>query len=169
MDADRLRFAEALFVLGDVFNEPVTDARAEAYFDALKGYDTARVLATLKAAISTSKFFPRPADLREMLDGDAGMAADAAWAAVQREIRRVGYLGSPSLDERALEAVKSVFGGWARMCERLPADGPELLGWMKQFKQTYTNSEVGHRKALAMGDVHPNVRSFIEAKRKAIR
>ena len=161
-------FSEALHALSETFNEPMTDVKIEAYFAALGDFDVAPVLAAMRTALRSAKFMPRPADLRELIEGDGEEAATAAWGAVLREIRRVGYLGHPDLDARSLRAVKELFGSWQRMCERLPAEGPELLGWVKQFKQVYASVERTDQRALAMGDLHPNVRQFIEQKRKAL-
>ena len=167
-DLDRPAFAEAMLALAETFNEPLTDVKTEAYFDALREFTTPQVLGAMKLALYRSKFMPRPADLRECIEGDREEAATAAWGAVLREIRRVGYLGHPDLDARSLRAVKELFGSWQRMCERLPAEGPELLGWVKQFKQVYASVERTDQRALAMGDLHPNVRQFIDQKRKAL-
>jgi hypothetical protein len=34
-------------------------------------------------------------------------------------------------------AAEGLFGGWRALCERLPAEGPELLGFRKQFIAAY--------------------------------
>lgn len=167
-DLDRPAFAEAMFALSETFNEPLSDVKTEAYFDALKEFDAPRVLAAMKASISQSGFFPRPVALRELIQGDGAEAADAAWGAVLREIRRVGYVGTPTLEPRALQAVRELWGSWQRLCETLPAEGPELVGWVKQFKQVYGSVERTEHRALTMGDLAPNVRQFITAKQKAL-
>lgn len=167
-DLDRETFARALFVMGEAFNEPVSETRAEAYFDALREFTLAHVTGACALAVRTLKFFPKPVELRELVEGDSAAAADAAWGAVLREIRRVGYLGTPNLEDRALRAVRELWGSWQRLCETLPAEGPELVGWVKQFKQVYGSVERTEQRALTMGDLHPNVRQFITTKQKAL-
>jgi hypothetical protein len=167
-ELDRVPFAEGLHALCETFNEPATDVKIEAYFDAMGQFEIATVLAAMKAALQRSKFMPRPADLRELIEGDGDEAATAAWGAVLREIRRVGYLGSPALDERTLGAVRELWGSWQRLCERLPVEGPELLGWVKQFKAAYGSVERTDQRRLTMGDVHPNVRQFIEREQRKL-
>lgn len=168
-EQDRHAFAEAMFAVSETFNEPLSDVKIEAYFDALKEFDVAPVLAALKGSISSSEFFPRPIKLRELIEGDAAGAADAAWGAVLREIRRVGYVGTPNLEPRALRAVRELWGSWGRLCETLPGEGPELVGWVKQFKQVYGSVEKSEQRALTMGDLHPNVRQFIQAGQRKLR
>lgn len=167
-EMDRDAFAQAMFTLGETFNEPISDVKVEAYFDALGEFDVTQVLPAMKATLRKSKFFPRPADLIEAIEGDRDEAADAAWGAVLREIRRVGYVGTPNLEERALRAVCELWGSWRRLCETLPGEGPELVGWLKQFKAVYGSVTKRDQRALTMGDLHPNVRSFVDAARKRL-
>jgi hypothetical protein len=152
-ETDRPAFARALFVLGETFNEPISDLRAEGYFDAMRDFSLEAANAAIRVALRTCKFFPRPVELREMVEGDADTNADQGWAEVIREVRRVGYIGVPVFtDPTALATVRDVWGSWARLCETLPGEGPELVGWMKQFKSAYRSQGVRARTdALAAG------------------
>lgn len=167
-EADRPAFAQALFALGETFNEPVSKVRAEGYFDALSEFSLAQVNGAVRYALRVCKFFPKPAELRELIQGDQDALADTAWGAVLKEIRRVGYIGTPNLDARTMRAIGECFGGWRTLCERLPAEGPELLGWVKQFKQVYASVERTEQRAITMADLHPNVRAFIDGQRKRL-
>lgn len=167
-ELDRPAFAEAMLTLCETFNEPLSDVKIEAYFGALREFDIEPVLAACRLALASCKYFPRPVELREFIQGNADDAASAAWAAVLREIRRVGYIGKPNLEPRALRAVNELWGGWQRLCETLPAEGPELVGWIKQFKATYASVERTAERQLTAATLHPNVRAFIDIKRKAL-
>lgn len=165
---DREEFAKALYLVGETFNEPVSDLRVEAYFNALVDLPLEMVTVGCAMATRSLRFFPKPVELRELIEGDREEAATRAWGAVLGEVRRVGYIGVPNLDDRALQAVRELFGSWQRMCERLPAEGPELLGWIKQFKQVYGSVERKDQRALTMGDLDPNVRQLIARHQKAL-
>ncbi len=167
-EIDRSAFAEALFALTETFNEPLSDAKVEAYFDVLREYPIEQVIPAMKLALRSGNFMPRPSNILECIEGDTEEAATAAWGTILREIRRVGYVGTPNLDARSLRAVRELFGSWQRLCERLPAEGPELLGWVKQFKAVYASVEKTSQRAITMGDLDPNVRQFIEQKQKAL-
>lgn len=134
---DRPKLAEMLVVLAETFNEPVSDLRAEGYYEALKDLPFEVVEQAGLMALRTSKFFPRPAELRELATGKTEDAAALGWAELLREVRRVGYLGTPKLSEDTFETMRNLWGSWAQLCETLPADGPELIGWMKQFQTAY--------------------------------
>lgn len=168
-EVDRVAFAEGLFTLAEAFNEPISDAKVEAYFGALSDLAVQDVTHAMRLALRNGKFFPRPADLRETVEGDQEALADAAWGTVLKEIRRVGYMGVPNLEPQTMRAVRELWGSWQRLCETLPAEGPELVGWIKQFKQVYESGERTDQRALTMADLNPNVRSFIDAQRKRLK
>lgn len=168
-ELDRVPFAEALMTVCDTFNESLSDVKTEAYFDALSDYSIGQVSGAFRLALRQCRFMPRPADLRELIDGNSSEAADAAWGAVLREIRRVGYIGVPNLDDRTMRAVCELWGGWQRLCETLPAEGPELVGWVKQFKGVYGSVERTEQRQLTMAALNPNVRQFIQAEQKRLR
>lgn len=158
-------FASAMAVLAEVLNEPMSTVRIKAYFEDLSDYELPAVCAALAEARRTCKWFPKPAEVRALLEGRAEDGAEVAWAAIQREIRRVGYLGVPALDDRALRAVNELWGGWRRLCETLPGEGPELVGWIKQFKATYASVERREKaEALTMKALHPSVRALLRAR-----
>jgi hypothetical protein len=84
--------------------------------------------------VRAAVFFPRPAELRSLVVGNVEDRAELAWQATVREVRRVGWTGTPTLDAVTLRAALGLFGGgWRTLCEHLPASGPELLGYRKSF------------------------------------
>lgn len=168
---DAATFAEAMHALGETFNEPVSPIRTEAYFDALSDLSIEQVNAAVRLALRSCKFFPKPVELRELIGGAPDANADAAWGEVQREIGRVGYLGTPKFsDPRTALTVREVWGGWRRLCETLPAEGPELVGWVKQFKSTWQSQDRRDvEKRLEAGTLHPQIAAFIQGEQKRLK
>lgn len=151
-DADRPQLAKMLVVLGATFNEPLDDFKIEGYFAALKDLPYEAVRNAGFAAMQRSRFFPRPAEIREFALGTAEDAAELAWNALLREIRQTGYTGKPTLPDATWEAVREIWGSWVCLCQTLPAEGPELLGWAKRFKSTYRAlASLAQRPALPFG------------------
>lgn len=137
-NGDRQAFARMIFALGETFGEPVSDLRVEAYFDALGDLPLEDVLTAGRSAIREARFFPRPVELREQIDGKVEDQSEIAWTYVQREVRRVGFYGAPTWpDEATRRAALELYGGWGALCTHLPASGPELLGFGKQFKASF--------------------------------
>ena len=141
-EQDRIDVAKGLLVLGETFNEPVTQLRAEAYFDALADLPIAVVLRAMKVAVRNARFFPRPAEIRDHATGEVQDRAELAWLCVVQLVRRMGYYQQPVEsdwpDGGARRAALELFGGWRALCEHLPIPGtPEFLGTAKQFKAAY--------------------------------
>lgn len=166
--ADASVFAEAMLLLSETFNEPVSDLRTSAYFDALSDLDMVDVNRAVRTALRTCKFFPRPAELREILTGSPTDNSELAWASVLNEIRRVGWCGTPKLDARTMRAIAELWGGWIPLCEKLPGEGPELLGWAKQFKAIHAATAVSDAKQLTGETIHSSVRAFIATEQKRL-
>ena len=167
---DAAVFAEAMHALGETFNEPVSPIRTEAYFDALSDLSIEQVNGAVRLALRSCKFFPKPIELREMIAGRPDANADAAWGELTREIARVGYLGTPKFsDERTRRTVREVWGSWARLCETLPGEGPELVGWMKQFKSGWQSQDTRDLALrLEPGTLHPQLKAFIDSEQRRI-
>lgn len=167
---DRPLFAEALFAMAETFNEPMSKLRAEGYFDALSDLPLELVNAAVRLSLRQCKFFPKPIELRELVEGSPDGNADNAWAELIREVRRVGYIGTPAFkDERTLRAINETWGSWKRLCETLPGEGPELIGWIKQFKAAFQSMEKRDVSKLLTGDTaHPKVLDFIREKQAQI-
>lgn len=143
-----IEFSKAMMVLGETFNEPVSAVRIEAYYAALIDLDAAAVLAAMQQCMRSCKFFPKPAEIRELVEGDTEMRSDGAWGEVLQAIRSVGYMRFPVFeDPRIMPAIRDVWGNWERLCSTLPSEGPELVGWIKQFKSAYRS--VGARAEQA--------------------
>lgn len=169
-DQNRTEFAKALYILGDTFNVAMPDLMADGYFAALQDLTLAEAKTAMALALQTCKFFPRPVELREILQGDPESNAEAGWAEVTREIRRVGYIGQPKFsDDRIAATVRDIWGSWTRLCETLPGDGPELVGWIKQFKSAYRSQNVRARTDALSANMPTDLKQIVsgiaEAKR----
>lgn len=136
-DADRPALAQALAILGETFNEPVGRLRSEGFYVALRDLEFPVVAQAVREWLSVGKRFPVPADLRDLIAGRPEEEADLSWGRVLRAVHQVGGYRTPNFDDVTNAAIADVWGSWGRLCESLPADGPELVGWMKQYKSAY--------------------------------
>ena len=143
-ELDRAPFAELMIGVGEVYGEPVSDARMELYYRALEDLSLDEIRAAANAHVRGSRFFPKPAELREAIDGSAEDRAELAWTSVVALVRRYGYPGvdgrgtAPEFpDEATRRAAMELYGGWRSLCENLPSTGPEMLGTAKLFKASF--------------------------------
>lgn len=154
---DRQAFATLMLGLGETYGEPVSDARMEIYFAALSDLPLKVVRAAANLHVRTQKFFPRPSELREGVEGSTQDRAELAWMAVLRLVRRYGRPGidgkgqtPPFPDEATRRAAMELYGGWCALCERLPGEGPELIGIAKLFKASFAAFERTHQLQTAL-------------------
>jgi hypothetical protein len=146
-------FGGLLLAMGELFDAPVSVARAELFARAVEDLPFEAVKNAANMFARTGKFFPKPAELRELIEPNLDDRAERAWSAVLRETRRVGYVGTPKFDDEVtLRAAVGLFGGdWGTLCKRLPGEGPELLGYRKQFIALYTATARG----ASIGELPP--------------
>lgn len=149
---DRQAFAALMIGLGETYGEPVSDVRLELYFSALQDLDLEELRQAVITCVRFHKFFPRPVELREAVEGSLEDRADVAWLAVMRLVRRFGYYQPAPEDAwpdaAARRAALEMYGGWRGLCAGLPGEGPELLGAAKLFKASYRAYAGNERRLL---------------------
>jgi hypothetical protein len=140
-EQDREAFALLMLGIGETFGEPVSEARMEIYFRALSDLTLEQLQIASNVHANSSRFFPKPVELREAICGAVEDRAEIAWANVQALVRRHGYWADPASihwpDEVTEHAAMKLYGGWKALCEFLPNSGPEMLGTAKLFKAHY--------------------------------
>ena len=157
-EQDRKPLAKALTVLGETFNETVSPTRHAAYFDALSDHGIEDVILAAKTAIRTMRFFPKPVELIELMTG----TGDDAWGEVLDQVKREGYVGTPQFSNPATrDAIEIIAGSWIGFCSMLPNEGPEKIGWMKQFKSAFGTSTMRHQQQEISSSTHPELMSAV--------
>ncbi len=116
---DRPRFAELLALLSEAFNEPVSEARAAAYWLALDDLPLAEVESSVAEALRECKFYPRPAELRALA---GAQPVTPGW--VNRQLS-AGLSGAPVAPFVALFVER--LGGWRGVEDRLPVERLPLV------------------------------------------
>ena len=106
---DVQKFGEVLLAAGMVFNKDIPATLVKIYLRALEPYTPLECAGALEQLISTSKFMPKPADIREALEGDARGQALESWREVERLMRNC--VGARSEDD-VTQAVVISMGGW---------------------------------------------------------
>ena len=125
--------------LCDVFDKRYSDSLLSAYHTALAKYPLCDVAAAIETAISTCRFFPRPAELIEIITGGARHLEDMAIVEANKTlaaVKRIGRYTSVCFSDPITQAVIcGVFGGWVKMCADLTSDTEKWF--LKDFEKTY--------------------------------
>jgi hypothetical protein len=111
-ERDRERFAAAITITSEVLGADLSPAKVEGYFQALQDLPIEGVLAGLAEARRSSRFFPKPAEIRELSVGaDEGRAA-IAWATAMKLARRARLGQRVDLGDAAAHTAIEMLGGW---------------------------------------------------------
>ena len=155
-DADRERFMRALLTLGEVFGETLSsEPRNEAYFRVLSDYDIAEVEAMMVGAMRTCRFFPKPAELIEQLEGSPADRAEEAWRVLEGAFVEAGqYRSAQFADLAVAEAVVAVWGGWIEANDDYHVlEEPAWIAKRKEFLSAYRAAD--RRRAVLPERVLP--------------
>jgi hypothetical protein len=125
------RFSVALSAAGAVFNRDVNESLARIYFAALADLDLDRCTAALEKLIGTSKFMPKPAEIRDLVAGDVGDRALIAWGEV---LTLAANSATAKHSDPDVEAAVAAMGGWRRIGM---TDRSQLGFLQKEFRDHY--------------------------------
>ena len=104
---NRKTFAEYLTLLGEIHGKEISKTMVNAYFIVLEDYSDSQCIEVFQKLISTSKFFPKPADFLELLNCNQKLNAAEAWTQVMDCLT----LNQKSDNILISKAVSSL-GGW---------------------------------------------------------
>src|SRR5262249_36682570 len=136
---DAIRFAKAFGLLAEAFGEGISSTRTKVYFRALGDLDIAQVERAIDMVVRDCKFFPKPAELREMIEGSQDDRAQQAWIALKKIAPR--FANWPSLyceDPATAQAILATFGSWLACAEFLNTCSAEMeASKQKEFLRNY--------------------------------
>lgn len=144
---DAERFTELLKTVAEFYDVTVSPARSTMFFGALRDYDFEIVELAFSKFMQSgdSKYgFPKPASIREIVEGSQSEQEANAWNAVTEAIRRVGFYQSIIIQDPAVaDAIVRVFGSWAACCERANQANPYL--WEAARKEFVTAYRIARK------------------------
>lgn len=114
--ADDQKFAGLMAMLSTALGKENTELKVEVYYGALKDFSIKDVEQAVYLAIKTLKFFPKIAELRELIEGDPESRALMAWriAVDERD-----YYHSIEFDDPIIHyCIVELFGDWMSFCEK---------------------------------------------------
>lgn len=115
--SDDQKFAGLMAMLATAFGQENTELRIEVYFDALQDFTIEEVEGVVYLAIKTLKFFPKVAELRELVEGAPEDRALLAW---QMAVDTRNYYGGADfVDDPIIPyCLQEIFGGYMEFCEK---------------------------------------------------
>lgn len=152
-------FTESMGTLAIILDYDLTQAKIDAYIKYFsgKGFSQEEILGAIEKAADTCKFFPKPAEMVELITGgkDGGQAEAVAWRTAVANMEHHGSYYSVRFPDGAIAAAIEGMGGWPELCakdkkditlERVPA----------QFVALYNNAVrlgINEHPAVVLGSV----------------
>lgn len=136
-------------------------AMPEVWIDHLSDLDDTLLTMAIKNHIERSQWIPSIAEIRASAVSLMRQASPAdqdwneAWAEMQRQILRVGYIGVPEWTNPALAETVKTLGGWRAVCMNEDPEGVARA----QFRDVY-QIVIGRMERKVTQS--PEVRGFIE-------
>jgi hypothetical protein len=104
-------FAGLMALLAEVFGKELNPQLVEIYFRALADFSIERIAAAVEEAVRRLRFFPKPAELIELMEGSPDDQAEHAWGQFWLALTRIGTYRSLYCEDDVLaEVIRRQFG-----------------------------------------------------------
>jgi len=137
---DRQRKTLAVVALAELLRHELSEAGVKMFIESIEDIPADRIEQAAMQWTQRSKFFPAPAELRELAGDGTTTYTDRAlmaWQAFDKAVCEVGYYRSPDFDDPLINATVRNLGGWMRMCK---LEGDEFDKWLrKDFLSVYAS------------------------------
>ena len=131
---DEARFKESMTALGELFDKPLSKFLIDVYWKALEPFSDEECNRAFNEVAISSRFFPKPVDLIEIIQGKKADQSIKAWLKVIEAVRRVGLYKSVKFNDPVIHSVFQFWGGWASAADW---DDSELKWKQKEFERLY--------------------------------
>ena len=130
---DKTRFTGLMAMLAEAFDKDNTKLRMDVYFGGLKDFEIKEVEASIYQAVKSLKFFPKVAELRQLIEGDADSRALLGWR-IAVDSRNYYYGADFSEDPAIAYCIEELCDTYVSFCEKTL----EELKWLeKRFLDLY--------------------------------
>jgi len=128
-------FTEMMFALGETFGVEISEFKLKIYKEALGDFSDEQIHKAMVMAIKGLRFFPKPAELIELMEGNPEERAIEAWGLVLEVIKRHGANRSIVFEDPKISHVIEAMGGWPELCRmRVEETGMRCSQFMKMYR-----------------------------------
>jgi hypothetical protein len=128
------QFVKYMISLGEIFSKEITGTLLQFYWMVLKDFCEEEIKSAFNRATLTLKFFPKPAELLEIIQGNQNDKAMIAWEKVFNAIGRIGPYQSVVFDDPVIHSTIELMGGWIEL-GNITTD--EIKWKQKEFEKIY--------------------------------
>jgi len=119
---EKKQFLEIMTGICEIYDKQLSEKSLEFYMTVLEEYNFATVKKALTRymlnASGSGSFFPKPADIIALIEGDPEDRAEIAWTEVVQALERVGSWKSIKFRDPIINTVIYELGGWTYLGEK---------------------------------------------------
>ena len=119
---EKKQFLEIMTGICEIYDKQLSEKSLEFYMTVLEEYNFATVKKALTRymlnASGSGSFFPKPADIIALIEGDPEDRAEIAWSEVVQALERVGSWKSIKFRDPIINTVIYELGGWMYLGEK---------------------------------------------------
>lgn len=128
------KFKEYMATLCELHDRTLSKLLTDLYWKVLEPYTDEQCEEVFKELIYSNKFFPKPADIIEVIHGTKRNRATDAWLEVLESVKRIGNYQSVKFADIIIHSVVQAMGGWPELCMM----GMDEVKWkQKEFERLY--------------------------------
>lgn len=131
---DRLEFGKRMVALADVLGAQMSEAKLCLYEEVLNRFNDEQLFAAISRAASTLRFFPKPVELIELIEGKKEDQAALAWEVLLDTMQHVGAYKSILFEDGRIARVVRSMGGWEKVCH---SETKQLQFQRNEFIKTF--------------------------------
>ncbi|MCP4599209.1 MAG: hypothetical protein GY847_01505 [Proteobacteria bacterium] len=129
------KFVDLLVLMSETYDHEISGTMMKFWWRLFEKYGGDEIEKAFLLHIESSRFFPKPADIIELIQGNTDDRAALAWDELLDGFRYAGsYASVVFADRRIMQIVLEMWGGWHTACQERD---DELRFRRKDFMQLY--------------------------------
>ena len=113
---NEVKFKEYLATLCELHDRTMSKLLTDLYWKVLEPFTDEQCEKAFQEIIYSCKFFPKPVDFLEILNGKKANRATEAWLEALNSIKRIGNYQSVKFSDPVIHSVVQAMGGWPQLC-----------------------------------------------------
>lgn len=158
----RQKFSEFMTLISEMFDRDLSTAMTDLYWQALKPFPDEKCVEAFNRILLSVKFFPKPGEILEVLQGSQTYRATLAWLEVIEALSSIGCYQSVEFQDRAIHSTIEAMGGWVELSK---ITNDEIKWKQKEFENLYAVVSGGNDYPEYLPgrfEIDNNARNFIQ-------
>lgn len=146
---DKKEFIKLFMGISELYEKRLSEALISLYFESLKEFSIENIKKSFNLHAKTSKFFPKPSDLLELIEGNREEKGIVAWKDFREAIRHQGADNSVIFEDPKISWIVESYGGWIKVCGMETKDLDFMrVGFLKAYNSL--NHDLPQKKLIGL-------------------